>query len=76
MLSIKLTKHAQNFMRHIPVKHAKQILSKIDKLTQDPESVPSKQLQGFPNYRRAKSGEYRIIYRIDDDILTLLVVLR
>lgn len=75
MLKIKLSKHAQSFLRNLPVKHAKQILAKIDKLSADPASLPSKPLTGFPHYRRAKSGEYRIIYRIDEGVLLLLVVL-
>jgi mRNA interferase RelE/StbE len=75
MLTLKLSKQAEIFLDTIPIKHAKQIVGKIDKLIEDPNSVQSKQLEGFPQYRRVKSGEYRIIYRVDNGILTLLVVL-
>lgn len=75
MLNIKLSKQAGRFLEKIPAKHAAQIVDKLDKLAADPASVPSVQLEGFPLYRRAKSGEYRIIYRIEDGAIKLLVVL-
>ncbi len=74
MLNYRLTKDALAFLRKIPAKHAKQIVGKIEKLAQDPTSVPSVQLEGHPNLKRAKSGEYRIIFRIENNILTLLVL--
>jgi mRNA-degrading endonuclease RelE of RelBE toxin-antitoxin system len=68
MLKIRLSKRAEDFLKSIPLKHAKQIVGKIDKLALDPASIPSVQLSGFPQYKRAKSGEYRFIYRLENDV--------
>lgn len=55
MLTYKLSKQAKTFLETIPLKHAKQIVGKIDQLATDPSSILSKQLEGFPQYRRIKS---------------------
>lgn len=74
MLKYSLTKNALAFLRKIPAKHAKQIMGKIEKLAEDPTSVPSVQLEGYPNLKRAKSGEYRMIFRLEKGLVTLLIL--
>lgn len=74
MLKVSLSKQAQKFLLKIPRKHAVQITAKIDKLAEDPKSVQSVQLEGYPKLMRAKSGEYRFIFRIEHDQLVLLVL--
>lgn len=74
MLKYKLSKQALDFLKKIPTKHAGQIFKKIEKITEDPTAVPSEQLEGFPHLKRFKSGEYRVIFRIDEGIFTLLVL--
>jgi mRNA interferase RelE/StbE len=74
MLNIDLSKKAQEFLAKIPRKHAEQITKKIDKLAEDPAAFKAKQLQGYPRFQRIKSGDYRIIYRIENEILMLYVV--
>lgn len=74
MLKYSISHDALNFLRKLPAKHAKQIVGKIEKLAQDPASVPSKQLEGYPTLRRIRSGEYRVIYRLSDGVLTVLVL--
>jgi mRNA interferase RelE/StbE len=74
MLKYILTKDALDFLRKIPAKHAKQIMGKIEKMAADPASVPSVQLEGYPKLKRAKSGEYRFIFRIENNELLLLVL--
>jgi hypothetical protein len=60
MPNYRLTHEALAFLRKIPAKHARQIMEKIERLAEDPKSIPSKQLEGFPTLRRARSGEYRM----------------
>lgn len=74
MPNYRLTNEALAFLRKIPAKHARQIMGKIEQLAEDQKSIPSKQLEGFPTLRRAKSGEYRIIYRIENGVVTLFVL--
>jgi len=40
---------------------------------EDPEPPDSSQLIGYP-YRRADIGEYRIIYRVEEDCLKVALV--
>ncbi|WP_386692037.1 MULTISPECIES: type II toxin-antitoxin system RelE family toxin [unclassified Lonepinella] len=49
-------------------------MAKIDLLAENPLTLQSKQLTGYPTLRRIKSGEYRIIYQINNDILEILVL--
>lgn len=74
MRSYALSKQALRSLKAIPPKHARQIFDRIEKLANDSSSVPSVQLEGFPRFRRAKSGEYRIIFSVEDEVLRLLVL--
>lgn len=47
---------------------------KIDKLAENPNSVPSKLVINHAPNRRAKSGEYRIIYEILDNTLYIKLI--
>ncbi len=70
----RLTKRAEDFLRRIPAKHRKQILEKIELLSVDPSAIPTVQLEGFPQFRRAKSGEYRIIYMEENGEYVIAVI--
>ena len=74
MLKYRLTKQALGFLKKIPAKHANQIISKIENLANDPASVQSIQLEGFPHLRRGKSGEYRFIFQFQDGVVTVSVL--
>lgn len=74
MLDIDISIKAQTFLGKIPRKHAEQIVKKIDQLAAEPNSVPSKQLKGYPEFRRIRAGEYRVIYRIKNETLVLYVI--
>ena len=74
MLTIKLSKRADKALGKIPVKQAKQIAARIKQLADDPEALPTVELKGYAPWRRATSGEYRIIYKIDGDILRVALV--
>lgn len=74
MPTIKLSKRADKALGKIPAKQAKQIAARIKQLADDPEALPTVELKGYAPWRRAKSGEYRIIYKIDGDILRVALV--
>ena len=73
MRRIDLSLQAEKFLRHVPPKHARQLALKIRALAEHPEPQDSKRLHGYP-YRRADSGEYRIIYDHDAAELRVLLV--
>ena len=69
MLKINLSKDAKRFLKSVPAKHARQIAERLQILAQDHDGVPSVELKGYAPYRRAKSGEYRVIFYEDDGVL-------
>jgi len=51
-----------------------QITRRIAALADDPRPAGVKMLQGQHGYYRIRSGDYRVIYMIEDDVLVVLVV--
>ncbi len=74
MLTIRLSKRADKSLGKIPTKQAKQIAMRIMALADDPTAIQSVELKGYAPWRRAKSGEYRIIYQIDGDTLLIALI--
>ncbi|MDD5197688.1 MAG: type II toxin-antitoxin system RelE/ParE family toxin [Candidatus Gracilibacteria bacterium] len=74
MLSIQLSRRVRDFLEAIPKKHAGQIAHKIQEIATDPNARPPHPLRGFPGYYRVKSGEYRFIYRIENDHILLVLI--
>ena len=60
-------------LRPIPNKDVKRILQRIEQLAQDPRPPGSEKLSGEEKYR-VRQGNYRILYRIEDEILTVFIV--
>lgn len=59
----------------LPPKIIRQVASKIDALKKEPRSRGSKALKGKgKGIYRARSGNYRILYRVKDEALVVLVV--
>ena len=74
MNNLDITKTAVKFLEKLPPKQFRQIVRTIFKLRELPEPHDSKQLVGYPEYRRVDIGEYSIIYRIDDDTVKICVI--
>ena len=60
-------------LRKIPKKDVLRILAKIEALAQDPIPPQAEMLSGDNKYR-IRQGNYRILYRIDDAVLTVFIV--
>ena len=73
MKKLDLTLRSRKFLETLPPKPFRQIVSKVFALLVDPEPPDSKALSGFP-YRRADVGEYRIIYRIEGEVLRVALI--
>ena len=50
------------------------IIEKILALAKNPRPIGYIKLQGGQNLYRIRHTDYRVIYQIDDDVLTILVV--
>lgn len=73
MLVLDLSKRAASFLERLPKKHAAQIARKLALLLADPHPSDSKLLHGVPLYR-TDSGEYRIIYNVEQQTLRVYLI--
>ena len=60
-------------LRPIPKKDVQRILKRINGLADDPRPVGVEKLGGDEKYR-IRQGNYRILYMIEDDIITVTIV--
>ena len=74
-LALKLSRQAGRFIKSLPPKQYKQVVGTVLGLLNNPEPHDSKVLKGSKvNNRRADIGEYRIVYRVEDDTLIVPVI--
>jgi mRNA interferase RelE/StbE len=74
MLRVDFTPDALKTLNSIPAKHARQVAEKVRQLAQDQAGLPIKELKGNEGFFRLKSGEYRIIYRVESDTLQIWLI--
>ena len=49
------------------------VAAAIELLSDEPRPPPAKKLTGRPEWR-VRTGDYRVLYRIEDSVLTIVVV--
>jgi mRNA interferase RelE/StbE len=74
MYRVVIDKRAKKEIDKIPLVYAKKIAFAIYDLEDNPRPVGCKKLVGYDNTYRIRVGLYRIIYRIEDDILYVEVL--
>ena len=60
-------------LRPIPNKDVQRILKRINGLADDPRPAGAEKLSADEKYR-IRQGNYRILYAIEDDIITVTIV--
>ncbi len=68
---IDIRRKAEKFIRKLPWQDKERVLSAIYRL---PEGEDIKKLQGHEGLMRLRVGDYRIIYRMDNGRLIVLVI--
>jgi mRNA interferase RelE/StbE len=71
---VVISKSAEKEISKLPVKEILKIKETILDLADNPRPYGVKKLEGFDDFYRIKKGNYRIIYTIQDDILTVEVL--
>ena len=74
MLRIDLSRQAAAFLEGLAAKQARQIAERLLALAEDPERAPTEPMKGYAPMRRMRSGEYRIIYAVDGDLLQVRLI--
>lgn len=72
--SIEVKKKAQKYLSTIPKKDKLRIVGAVELLRENPLPPKSLKLKGRDGYR-IRIGEYRIIYSISSNRLTVLVII-
>jgi mRNA interferase RelE/StbE len=72
--AIVLTKAAERGLERLPRAVLRRVDAKILTLADDPHPPGSKKLVGQHEINRVRVGSYRILYQVDDDRLTVLVI--
>jgi len=73
--SVRLKASAAKEIESIePKKVRRQIVRRIERLSDDPRPPGCERLAGHSDRYRIRQGHYRIVYSIADEILTVIVV--
>jgi mRNA interferase RelE/StbE len=71
MYNILIKKKAEKQLAALPLDIADRIALAIDELATNPRPANNRKLQGYTNVYRVRVGNYRIIYSVEDAILTV-----
>ena len=70
---IEIKRSAAKELEKITPKDRDRIIEKIQALSEDPRPPQSKKLSGEEKYR-IRQGDYRVLYQIYDEVITVVVV--
>ena len=73
MYKIQILKSADKTLKNVAQKDRVKIVEHISQLADNPRPLGCKKLKGTEFYR-IRIGDYRVIYKIEDDILLILVI--
>ena len=71
--SLEIKRSAAKELAQLPPKDRGRVVARIRSLADDPRPVGAEKLSGQERYR-ARQGDYRILYEIEDQILRIMVV--
>jgi mRNA interferase RelE/StbE len=74
MYDAQVGRDAEKFIRKQDKDIQRQLLKKLHALADNPRPVGYETLKGTDALYRIRSGDYRIVYTIEDNILRVLVV--
>ena len=74
MRKLNPTKEALDFWNSLDAKQYRQVGRKILSLLIDTHPNDSKALAGHTDYLRVDCGEYRIIYKLEEDTIKLVLI--
>lgn len=72
--TLDITNNAFKFLESLESKQCKQVALKTLSLLRDSYPNDSEQLHGPKKYRRVDIGEYRIIYDVNDNVVSILAI--
>jgi mRNA interferase RelE/StbE len=73
--TIEITRRASRDLAALPVPDRRRIARKIEDLADNPRPRGSQKLRGSEDIYRIRSGDYRLIYQVSDQVLLVLVLM-
>ena len=71
---VKVSPAAERQFKKLTKNIQRRIMARLEKLAKIPRPAGAKKLSGMKDVYRVRVGNYRIVYVIQDDVLTVLVV--
>lgn len=71
---ILFTRRAERDLNALPASDQVRIGRRIDALASNPRPRGAKKLSGSEDFYRVRSGVYRVVYRIEDRVITVTVI--
>ena len=72
--TVNVAPAAERQIRKLEASEHRQILNRLEALKKNPRPVGVKKLSGKPDLYRVRVGDFRIIYEIEDQVTTVLVL--
>ena len=73
LFKIEWVRSAEKEFHKLPKKEKALIIEKILGLSKNPHPVGSKKLEGLDKIYRIRQGNFRVLYKIEDEILVILI---
>ena len=70
---IQVLPFATRAIKKLPPEAKRRVQAVVELLAEDPRPPAAKKLTRRPEWR-VRTGDYRVLYRIQDDVLTVVVV--
>jgi mRNA interferase RelE/StbE len=71
---VDIDRPAMRDLAKLPLELRSRIVARIQALGADPRPRGARKLTGSTDRYRIRVGDYRVLYRVDDDVLLVLVV--
>lgn len=71
---IEVNRSAAKTLKKIPKADRKRIIEKIDSLSDNLPNPDTTKMKGNNPFLKVRTGDYRIIYEIQEDVLVILIV--
>jgi len=71
---VTLSPAAYRQLNDLPKPDQRRIQERIERLSTNPRPPTAKAIQGGHGILRIRVGDYRIIYKVEDDLLVVLVI--
>lgn len=72
--SVELQKSALKQMRHFPIVVQQRIYKRLKTLATDPIPSDAKAIKDCKGYFRVRTGDYRIIYKVEHHVCIVVVI--